>query len=335
MRLNIASLISVVGLAALVQAGKEVRGAELLMFFEAYRMDVDIKGVDGATLAKGCKPLEADFEDGKIPAGQKGCNLWGFMRTVGEPSFNPSLDIKDPNDPDQKNAKQVKGWSLVTDPMSPTVEEVRNMYRWGSNPYSRIQPKEMFPDKFGTVRGEGKDTNAYFDFHNMQALLGKRIDTLSAENMEKAKPHLEKINVCLQWAGEGRRKDQAPFKIKAAKDVLKSFKANVDAFTSKKKKSTISESHFGEWEEINTKETAKKIRKTKLDKDLEPAREAIRNLSKNFRNGLLNYHVGGRPIGGNGSAKDHGNTADASAKLMEAVQKRLGGDACEWPEPKE
>lgn len=333
MRVSLTSLLSLVGLAALVRAGKETRGAELLAFFEGYRIDVEVNGADGAKLAKGCQPIEADFEDGVIPDGQRGCNLWGFMRRVGDPPFRPGEMIADPNVPDGENdPPRVRGFSLVADANSPTVQEVRNMYKWGPDPYSKILPKQMFPDDF---EEKGRN-NRYFDFHNMQALLGKRIDELSTEDMDKARPHMEKIDVCLEWAAEGRRKDTAKFKITAAKAVLESFKIQGKPYVGKTVRSNVARNHFGRWEEMDTDKTVANIKKTKLDRDLEKAKEAMRTFEKDYRNGnLRQYKNKGNPIGGGGSAVDHGNTADASAKLRAAVQKRLAGEACEWPEPNE
>ena len=99
------------------------------MFFEAYRMDVEISdSLDDVKLAKGCQPSPADFADGVVPNGRKTCNFWGFLRHVGDPAFDPRSSFNDPNMAD--STTQVRGFDLVADPDSPTVNEVRNIYKW-------------------------------------------------------------------------------------------------------------------------------------------------------------------------------------------------------------
>lgn len=90
-------------------------------------MDVEINGADGAKLEKGCGPIEADFEDGVIPGGQRGCTFRGFLRHVADPTFSPGSMIKDPNAADRADPPRVSGFSLEADLSSPTVEEVRNI----------------------------------------------------------------------------------------------------------------------------------------------------------------------------------------------------------------
>ncbi|KAK1756785.1 hypothetical protein QBC47DRAFT_443410 [Echria macrotheca] len=331
---------------AVVRAGAIVRGIEILLYYYAYRLDVEVSAAlakeEGKEqdrswkIARGAINTASDFPDGKLDESKLGANFHGFTGSTASMGY-----------------AKADGLTKIKDPWAPTWEEVKDIVYWKPIPkgsqysYGGFDAKTMLGDMAGkepnsVPDGKGKRTkNHFFDFDNMMAIIGKRCADLYDKKPDIARQYMEKISQLSSLAAEGREKESAGYKIDDFKDAFteknkqfdkKNPKSITGAIETKKRPSA----NFGEYDDLDVRRTKKSIAKvagknaqvfvdelTRLG-DVYTKAEAAKSIED-----IKNQDGGLDP-----QTKDHLRVRIQEVRLAQAIDLHLSGeaiDACSYP----
>ena len=347
MYLKLALLLSLSLWQKLVSAGAEVRGIEILLYYTAYRLDVEVSSAlaedEGKDPDKSWKMANkafntaSDFPGGVIDESKHGANFHAFVSQTAKDGY----------------AKQA-GLTKIADPWNPTWQEVRDIVKWEPIPkgseysYGGFIEREILGalaegvPRSVTGPGGKSTKNKWFDFDNLLAVVGKHAADLYDKKPELSRPYMEQISTLAKLSAEGRKKESAEFKITAYKKALaeknKKFnKGNPNSITgavqTKKRKSK----HFGEYVEISMDDTDTKLKK-QGGKNYDAFKVVADELTKAYRAAeKANDMKTIKAVDGlDSSTKDHIRVIRQQIKLGEAIDLHLNGEAsgaCEYPEP--
>lgn len=345
MHLNLTALLCLSLWQTAVRAGAEVRGIEILLYYMAYRIDVEVssqlaidEGKDPERtwkIAKSAINLPSDFPGGVVDTNRRGGNFHAFVSATASMGY-----------------AKATGVTRVADPWMPTWQEVRDIVHWTPIPkgsqysYGGFNVKSMLGDLAGgepnAVPGpDGKPTkNHFFDFDNMLAIIGKRAADLYDKNPDIARPYMQKISELSKLAAEGREKESAGYKIQNYKDALteknKQFdKKNPKSITGAVKTQQRESANFGAFQDIDLRET-KKALKRQAGKNYDAFKDVATDLSKEYKKAEAAKDMEDiKKISGlDPQTKDHLRVHRQEIKLAEAIDLHLTGEAsgaCSYP----
>lgn len=276
---------------ALVRAGSEVRGVEILLFYNAYRLDVEVSAAVARDenkdpdkswkMAKQAFNTASDFPKGKVDKSKLGANFHGFTGSTASMGY-----------------AKVTGLSKIADPWNPTWEEVKKIVDWTPIPkgnqysYGGFNVQSMLGDLAGgqpnaVPNADGKLTkNHFFDLDNMLAIIGKRCSDLYVKKPDIARPYMQQMVELADLAYEGRAKESAQFKIAdiktALKDKYKEFdKKNPGTITGAVKTRTATSTNFGDYEKLSVSQTKEAIAKI-AGQNADVMKEELKRLAKAY-----------------------------------------------------
>jgi len=330
---------------ALVRAGAEVRGVEILLFYNAYRLDVEVSAAlakekgenpeNSWKLAKKVFNMPSDFADGKVDTSKLGANFHGF--TGGTASMGYAKET---------------GLGKIKDPWNPTWQEVKDIVKWApitkGNQYSYggFDVQTMLGDLAGgqpnSVPTEGgkRTKNHFFDFDNMLAIIGKRCSDLHTLKPDIAKPYMQRMAELSDLAYEGRAKESAEFKIT---DIKKALTEKYSAFDKKNPKTITgavvtkkaTTANFGDYQDLDVDKTTKGIEKV-AGKNAGAIKEEFNKLAAAYTTASTAKTIEAvKAVDGlDSQTKDHLRVRVQEKALRRAIVRQIGGtpaSACKFP----
>lgn len=347
MYLKLALLLSLSLWQKLVSAGSEVRGIEILLYYTAYRLDVEVssavaedEGKDPERswkMAKNAFNLPSDFPGGVVDESRRGANFHAFVSSTAKEGY-----------------AKATGLTKIADPWNPTWQEVRDIVKWEPIPkgsqysYGGFVERSILGDLAGGVPSsvpgpDGKNTkNKWFDFDNLLAVVGKHAADLYDKKPELARPYMQQISELSKLSAEGRRKESAGFKIEAYKKALakrneKINPKNPNSITGAVKTKPARSNNFGQYEEISLSQTNDKL-KEQGGKNYKEFKAVAVELAKSYKAAeAANDMETIKAVEGlDSSTKDHIRVVRQEIKLGEAIDLHLNGEAsgaCNYPQP--
>lgn len=345
MRLPSAVLLCAGLWPALVRAGAEVRGVEILLFYNAYRLDVEVSAAlakdkkedpdQSWKIAKQAFNLPSDFADGKVDTSKLGANFHAF--TGGTASMGYA---------------KATGLGKIADPWNPTWQEVKDIVKWTPIPkgnqysYGGFNVQSMLGDLAGgqpnsvpTTNGK-RTKNSFFDFDNMLAIIGKRCSDLHALKPDIAKPYMERMAQLSDLANEGRAKESAQFKITDIKKALiekyKQFeKKNPGTISGAVKTKKATSKNFGDYQDLDVDRTLKGIQNV-AGKNAAVIKTEFERLSMAYMTASTAETIQAvKDVDGlDAQTKDHLRVRVQEQVLGRAIIKQIGGtpaSACNFP----
>lgn len=271
MHLNVALLLCFGLWQAVVRAGPEVRGIEILLYYQAYRLDVEVssriatdagKDPDKSwKIARSAVNTESDFANGQIDTSKPGANFHAFASATASMGY-----------------AKAEGLTRISDPWNPTWQEVKDIVHWEPIPqgsqysYGGFDVKTMLGalagDEPNAVPGQdGKPTkNLFFELDKILAIIGQYSADLYDEEPDIAEPYMETLSELLELATEGGEKESAGSKADNFKDALakknqqfnpENPKSITDAVKTKLRQSA----NFGTYLVVSLRDTARELQK--------------------------------------------------------------------------
>lgn len=334
-------------LLPLVRAGSEVRGIEILFFYNAYRLDVEVSAAlendkeDGNPdrswkMAKQAYNLDSDFPGGNVDTSRLGANFHAFTGSTASMGY-----------------AKATGLGKIADPWNPTWQEVRDIVKWAPIPkgsqysYGGFDVQAMLGDLAGgqpnsvpTPDGKRTTKNSFFDFDNMLAIIGKHCSDLAAEKPDIARPYMQQMADLADLAYEGRAKESAQFKIEDIKKALiakyKQFeKKNPGTISGAVKTKTATSTNFGQYKDLDVEATLKAIDKI-AGKNAGEIKKEFNRLSKAFTKAATAKTIAKvKEVEGlDAQTKDHIRVRVQEKALSKAINKQIGGtpaSECKFP----
>ncbi len=339
-----------------VRAGAESRGIEILLFYTAYRLDVEVssavardEGKDPEkekpwSMAKDARNQPSDFPGGQVPNdGRLGANFHAFTDSTASTGYS-----------------KAHGLTRIADPWNPTWQEVRDLVTWPPIPdpkkspysYSGFKPEKMLGDlatgqdlRIPNDPGKkGTKKNFFFDFDNMLAVIGKHCADLHDKKPQIAGPYMTQIRDLSVLAADARWKDAQSFKIDDVKKMLETEnkrynKANPKSIHGAVKTTTQAKPPFGNVEVLDVPKTIEGI-KTHLGKGNKLGITRMTKALETFANAYTTAETSDdmdkikslQDI--SASTRDHISVFRQQKVLVRAIDKHLGGEeigACEYP----
>lgn len=345
MRLPSAVLLCAGLWPALVRAGAEVRGIEILLFYNAYRLDVEVSAALAKDkkedpdrtwkIAKQAQNLQSDFPDGKVDESKLGANFHGFTGTTASMGY-----------------AKATGLGKIKDPWNPTWEEVKDIVKWppitkgNQYSYGGFDVQSMLGDLAGgqpnsVPTTDGKRTkNHFFDFDNMLAIIGKHCSDQAALKPDIAKPYMERMAQLADLAYEGRAKESAEFKITDIKKALiekyKQFeKKNPGTISGAVQTKNAKSKNFGDYKDLDVDKTLKGIDKV-AGKNAETIKTEFNRLATAYTTASTARTIEAvKAVDGlDAQTKDHIRVRVQEKMLRRAIVKQIGGtpaSACKFP----